>query len=585
MSGAKHPADRRRAVLLGLIVVTALSVGQAGTLIAFARPPVDSPGPPSAGGVQSNDAPLEPDVTIAKTNAPDGAVLNGDPITYTLTVTNQGDASATGVEVTDQLPSGVTFVEATAGCSEACGVVTCALEDIGPGASLPVHVTVTVDEAFCGAIVNAADVSASNETSGSVGNNVSNDVTNTVECQEPTPPDLQVTKTSDAEEILQDGDAFLYTITVTNVGEQEATGVELVDVLPAGALYVGIPPFPTFAGEACTVTSSVLEPGGVPYTEVRCGPVSIGAGGSASVTVKVIVTGDVCGQVTNVVDVEGANEPSANVGPDDHAEVTDEIACVPRIRLQKGGPSLAHVGDTITYVFSVTNTGDVDLSNIDLSDPQCDIESPTSVDDGNGDDVLAIDEDWGFTCDHTIAASEGGTVHNQATVTGDHEGGTVTDTDTHDVDVMHPSVDLEETATPTSGSTGTSIVYAYAVTNTGDTPLFNVSVDDDQIGHVGDIPTLAAHATVELTSEIKLGSSPITNVAIAEGSDLLGAFVTDEDVATVTMVAGEGGGNGTGGGSPFTGSEAGVLAGWIAAFGALGSALLVTSRRRSDARR
>ena len=206
MSGVKQPAGGRRAILLGLIVVTALAVSQLGILIAAARPPVDSPGPPSVDGVQPvitdthsssddcgllgfahgisisgngqvssgdltvtvtgynspigfadwsatvpilavyvkggasggnlfnypagdtgdqdlhtprkatggfysvshlafcwNDAPLEPDLTIAKANDPAGAVLNGDSITYTLTVANEGDATATGVAVTDQL--------------------------------------------------------------------------------------------------------------------------------------------------------------------------------------------------------------------------------------------------------------------------------------------------------------------------------------------------------------------------------------------------------------------------------------------------------------------------------------------------
>jgi uncharacterized repeat protein (TIGR01451 family) len=685
MSGAEHPAGSRRPILLGLSVVTALIVGQAGMLMALARPPVDSPGGPSADGVQPVivdtqsssddcgllgfahgisiagngqvssgdvtvtvagynsptgfadwsatvpiqgvyvkgvssggnvlnypagdtgdrdlhtprkatggyddlshlsfcwiDAPLAPDVTITKVNDPVGSVLNGDSISYVITVTNEGDATATVVEVLDQLPPGVTFAEATAGCAEVGGMVTCALGEIGAGASVDVHVDATVDEGFCGPIVNVADVSASNESGEASGNNVSNDVMNTVACQGQTPPDLQVSKSSNADGTLHEGDDFLYTITVANVGDEEATGVHLVDVLPPGALNVAIPPFPTFAGDACTVTSSVPEPGGVPHAEVRCGPVSLGPGATVSVTIKVIVDGDVCGRVTNVVDVEGANEPAANVGADNHAEATDEIACVPRIRLQKGGPSLAHVGDTITYVFAVTNTGGVDLSKIDLSDPKCDVASPTLIDGADGDDRLAVDEEWSFACEHTITAGDGDPVHNEASVSGDHGGGTVTDTDTHDVGVLHPGIDLEETASPTSGPPGTLIVYTYVVTNTGDTPLFDVSVDDDEVGHIGTIATLPVDGTVQLGSAITLGPSPITNTAAVGGSDVLGAFIGDEDSATVNVVAGGEGGNGSG--SPFTGSDPGALAAWIVVFVVLGSALLATSRRPSDSR-
>jgi uncharacterized repeat protein (TIGR01451 family) len=684
MTGPTYRAGRRGGIL-GPILLIALAAGQAGIPNVHAAPPVDSPGPPSADGVQPviadtrssnddclelgfdhgvsiagngqvssggltvtatgyndptgfvdwsstlpihgvyvkggpsggnlfgypagdtgdrdlhtpqkaeggyyavshlafcwNDVPTEADVSIAKANDPDGAVAGGDSIIYTLTITNGGSATATGVQVTDPLPVGVSFAGATAGCDEADGIVTCALGDIGPGASLDVEITVTVDEASCGPIVNGAHVTASNESGDATENNDSNDVSNSVECAEPTPPDLRLTKSSDADGILRDGDDFLYTITVTNVGEEEATGVELVDALPPGALDVAIPPFPTFAGEDCTVTSSVL-PGGVPHTTVQCGPVTLGPGASASVTFKVIVTGEVCGPITNVVDVEADNEPPANVGPDNHAEATDAIACVPRIRLLKGGPTLAHVGDTVAYVFTVSNTGGVDLSDVDLTDPMC-AAPPTLIDDGNGDAVLAVDEAWTFRCDHTITAGDGDPVHNEATATGDHGGGTVSDTDGHDVNVIHPDIDLEKTATPTSGPAGTLIVYTYAVTNTGDTTLFDISVDDDTVGHVGDVASLGAGQTAELAHQITLGSSPITNVGVAEGADVLGGSVSDADAATVSAVAGSGEGDGTGGGSAFTGSAAGLLAGWIGLLAGLGSALLVASRRRSAAR-
>jgi uncharacterized repeat protein (TIGR01451 family) len=340
---------------------------------------------------------------------------------------------------------------------------------------------------------------------------------------------------------------------------------------------VAIPPFPTFAGKACSVVSSV-QPGGSPYATVQCGSVTLGPGASASLIVRVIVTGDVCGPIINVVDVEGANEPPSNVGPDNHAEATDEIACEPRIRLLKGGPALAHVGDTVTYVFTATNTGGLELSNVDLNDPMCDA-TPTLTDDADGDAVLAVDEGWTFECDHTITVGDGDPVDNQATVSGDHDGGTVTDTDTHDVDVIHPGIDLEQTAAPSSGPAGTPIVYTYTVTNTGDTTLFDISVDDDKVGHVGDIGSLAAGDTVELAQEITLSSSPLTNVATAEGADVLGGSVSDVDDVTVTVVAGGGGGDGSGDGSPFTGSDAGLLAVWIGVLVTLGSALLTASRR------
>jgi uncharacterized surface anchored protein len=121
----------------------------------------------------------------------------------------------------------------------------------------------------------------------------------------------------------------------------------------------------------------------------------------------------------------------------------------------------------------------------------------------------------------------------------------------------------------------------------GDTSLFDVSVIDDKLGTVGMVATLAAGATAKLTSQITLGSSPITNVATATGEDRLGMSVADTDAASVTVVAGaggEGGGGGTGGGSPFTGSDTDALGAWVVILAAAGSLLLLISRRQSQAR-
>lgn len=529
-----------------------------------------------------NDVAPEPDVSVVKVNDPGGVVQSGDSITYTLSVSNDGTATASDVHVADQLPAGVTFTDATAGCGEAAGLVTCALGDIGAGASVSVDITVTVDDGICGPIVNEAHVSAANEAEPATGNNDSNEVSNSAGCEELGAPDLQVAKISDAGGILHEGDSFLYTITVTNVGDVEATGVELIDALPPGdALSISVSPFPMFDGRPCVIASSI-PPGGTAQATLNCGPITLGPGDSASVTFRVAVTGEECGAITNVVDVEGTNEPTVNVGPDNHAEASDEITCAPRIRLRKGGPPLAHVGDTVAYTFSVTNTGGVDLTDIDLTDPRCDT-TPDRTDNGNGDAVLAVDESWAFACDHTIVAADGDPVHNQATATGVHDGGTVSDTETHDIDLIHPDIDLEKSASPTSGPAGTAIVYTYAVTNTGDTTLFDISVDDDIVGHVGVIASLAAGQSSELTFEITLGSSPITNVATATGSDVLGASVSDVDEVTVSAVAGGAGGDGgegAAGGSPFTGSATGTLSSWAAALAVVGSLLLLAASRK-----
>ena len=78
-------------------------------------------------------------------------------MTYTLTVTNNGTASATGVTLTDTLPSGAAFVSATGGAKPTGGVLTFTLGDLAAGADS--KVTIVVTPAAAGSLNDVAKVS------------------------------------------------------------------------------------------------------------------------------------------------------------------------------------------------------------------------------------------------------------------------------------------------------------------------------------------------------------------------------------------------------------------------------------------
>jgi uncharacterized repeat protein (TIGR01451 family) len=504
-----------------------------------------------------------PDISVTKV-ADDAEIDAGDQAGFTITVTNNGPGDADDVSLTDTLPAGVnwSFNQVSGGwtCGIAAGVLTCGGTGftLAEGASASVHVFGTTDAQDCGVLSNTANVSASNEAADSDGNN-SATATVTVDC-----PQIDITKTAD-DGTVSAGDTIGFTITATNNGAGTAHGVTVTDTLPTDAgLSWTIDAANSDAG--CSIAAGVLT----------CNWGDLASGASKSVHITSTTTSATCGTVDNTASVTTSNDGSDT----DDASVT--VNC-PEIQIVKGGPDLAHVGDTIPYTFDVTNTGDVDLHDVTLTDPICDAGTIQLVDDGDGDATLAVGETWRYTCTHVVTDTDPDPLPNTATVSGtDDNDTTVSDEDSHTVDLIHPAIKIVKTVDPVSGNPGDTVTYTFVVTNTGDTTLYDISVDDDVIGHIGDIAQLDAGDSATLTKDYVLpkGSTGVTNVGTATGTDTLGVQVSDDDPAFVTIVEAE---NPPTPPTAFTGSDAariGLIAGM---FGALGLLALALGRRRRQA--
>ncbi len=230
---------------------------------------------------------------------------------------------------------------------------------------------------------------------------------------------------------------------------------------------------------------------------------------------------------------------------------------------------------------------------MDLTDARCDAGT---IDPGDDVDAsLAVHEVWHFTCTHLVTEHDPAPIPNTATVRGDTEegegGDEVTDQDTFQVDIIRPGISIVKTVSDATVPEGTVVTYTYLVTNTGDTTLFNISVEDDVIGNIGTIASLAAGASTTLTGTFIVGDTPTINIGTASGTDILGRTVTDNDDAVVTPIAGSGGegpgcciagGGGGLGGTPFTGSEVGLWSLLAAALTLIGGLALWATRRRIE---
>jgi hypothetical protein len=104
-------------------------------------------------------------------------------VNFTIAVNNNGDAGATGVTLSDNLPSGSTWsfdAPPDVSCAITGGVLNCQLPDLFPHKGRVVH----VGSATCGTITNTATVAAGNDSDST--NNTST-ASMTITCPPPAP--------------------------------------------------------------------------------------------------------------------------------------------------------------------------------------------------------------------------------------------------------------------------------------------------------------------------------------------------------------------------------------------------------------
>ena len=129
--------------------------------------PLVSAEPFATAGTPVSGADLE--VTKSVNNATPG---EGDSVTYTVTVDNNGPDDATGVEVTDALPTGVTYSSDSAGGSYNSGTGVWTVGSLADAASATLTIVAAVDAGTGGdTITNTASISASDQADPDATNN------------------------------------------------------------------------------------------------------------------------------------------------------------------------------------------------------------------------------------------------------------------------------------------------------------------------------------------------------------------------------------------------------------------------------
>ena len=201
---------------------------------------IDGYGGSATATVTINLIPPQADLSVVKTG-PSLPVKTQTTYAYTLHVSSAGGTAyvdADGVRVVDALPSGVNYVS-SGGTGWSCsfdlgsGHVICdKATALSPGTSAA-DITIEVQAPSVeGNVSNSATVSSAVDDP-DLGNNTGTAVTEVVGIR----ADLSLTKSGPSSDVVAT-DQYSYTLSVRNNGEDDASGINVFDTLPADVLFV-----------------------------------------------------------------------------------------------------------------------------------------------------------------------------------------------------------------------------------------------------------------------------------------------------------------------------------------------------------
>ncbi|KAF1712853.1 hypothetical protein CSC73_00760 [Pseudoxanthomonas sacheonensis] len=471
---------------------------------ATGTPPV---GPPVTSPPSTTTTPITTTstLTIAKTAGTPTTALGtsstltdaGDTIAYSFLVSNTGNTPLTAVLVND---------------AQLDAAATCPSTTLAVGANMTctgTH-TITQAEVNAGAVNNSATVTGTPPSGPPVTSPPSTTTTPIT-----TAPALTLVKTAGTLSGNTAGSTLGYTFVVNNTGNVTLSGIVINDAQLDAPAVCDVTTLLPGAIATCTGTHTVTQ------AEVNAGTVN----NSATAT---------------------GTPPSGPPVASPPSTTTTPITTAPALTIVKtaGPPSGNTAGSTIGYTFVVTNTGNVTLTGIVVTDAM--LDAPAVC------DVTTLLPSAIATCtgSHTITQAEvnNGAVNNSATATGTPPSGppvTSPPSTTTTPIASNPALTIAKTAGAPSGNTaGSTIGYTFVVTNTGNVTLSGIVIDDALLDApaVCDATTLLPLAIATCTgthtiTQAEVNAGAVNNSATATGTPPVGPPVTSPPSTTTTPIA------------------------------------------------
>ncbi|MFJ4184962.1 hypothetical protein [Kitasatospora sp. NPDC089509] len=506
--GAKSMAPGAKVTCTATYTVTQADVDAGKVTNAATATGTPPSGPPPVSPPSQTEVPSLPNpaVSVVKSAEEKSYGKAGDVLHYDFLVTNTGNVTLTDVAVNETAFSG-TGTKPAVVCPDAA-------KSMAPGAKVTCTATYTVTQADvdAGKVTNAATATGTPPSGPPP-------VSPPSQTEVPSPPNpaITVVKSVEEKQFTGPGQVLHYDFVVTNTGN-----VTLTDVAVNETQFSGTGTKPTIT---CPDAAKSMAPG----AQVTC---------TATYTVT---QADVdAGNVTNAATATGT-PPSGPppVSPPSHADVPSPPN--PGISVVKSAEekSFAKAGDVLHYDFLVTNTGNVTLADVAVTETAFSGTGtkPTIV---CPDAAKSMAPGAKVTCTATYTVTQAdvdaGKVTNAATATGTPPSGPPPVSPPSQVEVPsppNPAISVVKSAEEKSyGKAGDVLHYDFLVTNTGNVTLANVAVNETAFSGTGTKPavtcpdaakSLAPGANVTCTAtytvtQADVDAGKITNAATATGT-------------------------------------------------------------------
>ncbi|HDR7795235.1 TPA: DUF11 domain-containing protein [Bacillus luti] len=421
----------------------------------------------------------------------------GDIVTYTITLENNGNISATNLSFSDSIPNGTTFVENSFtlngttifGANPNVGVT---LPNLAANATHLISFQILINDPFSQeSITNQSNITYTIQpdpgqppiTETSTSNIV---ITNFVQAQ------LTITKTSNP--ITVDiGGTILYISEVKNIGNVDAININFTDFIPTGT---------TFVPNSVTI-NGVLQPGVNPENGVSIGTISA----NSSKTILFQVQTNNPPTETEIVNQSSVNyqyvsiptAPSVNRSANSNI-VTTSIQNANIISVKKADVTFVAIGQSITYTNTLQNIGTATANNTvfidNIPEGMIFIEDSLSI---NNVSQPGANPENGVTLG-TIQPNETVTISFQVQLTNIPSGNTVINfsntsyeyqidlnapiiqrkslSNTVNTEVRTANVSAMKSVNRSITRIGQIITYTVAVTNAGTVPITNTILID-----------------------------------------------------------------------------------------------------------